>query len=803
MMEKDTEMEPSTAGDAEFNTIDWRSVPLLSRRVGQRYGFAAVPITRRDVALLGGAVHFEFSSSQTASTKGDVERGNPVPFSQVHCIDSDFACTLLTISSAKELPCPRLYHSAARLGSGIVVFGGQAFNDKRKLADIWYLDIHHADDRSGVWRELDPVSRTTALPPPRSKHATTVCGNSLILFGGSGFEEAVFGDMWVAQLESNMSVYWKRVNSPAGRVPPARKLHALSPMVSDMELIMHGGVDSNGVQLSDMWIAQFLNEDKTRCVWTELVRAPHPRSGHIIFPAFLPEEPKGNRCLMVLGGNHPSAARYNVDSGEWSTCRFQQGVGHSFVAVEMDTIYSLDSKDEDGNGTKEEERVEVPAILLVPDTVLRSNPSNPWLASIFPIDPQEDKKESDTKKVDETLSAASQLLDNVDLEVSAFQRKNAYRTWTSQLPSIPPSAVLAETGSTLMAMDEPKRSSDTLLSSVAQSPLFSLDYFVTNILSESPTIQVSSWNGGNISTCHMFVSGTHTHVSSEDTLKQFVNTEATVRAVADVANSCIIVVNTESGDKLIGFISETLNRHSLCGLYSSPVVSVNHSNHAEIHATLRLIMTYTPFKSADAVKELFSIFPSPGAGFLMIDYDGTSDTKSPSVGTHYKPVSMKDSVQFWTDALRSYLRPRPRAEQYALTFLDSVDVSINGQVPTVSLKSVLKTKLLQGGKEVFVGRFGTMTLGKLKGGENVGILIYSNGLLIRHLKGRFVAELDEPEDELEASPMKVTGIVDVGDKLTPVNGALSDFQEAISDSSEWIEFVSRIEEACLGYLSSN
>jgi hypothetical protein len=96
-----------------------------------------------------------------------------------------------------------------------------------------------------------------------------------------------------------------------------------------------------------------------------------------------------------------------------------------------------------------------------------------------------------------------------------------------------------------------------------------------------------------------------------------------------------------------------------------------------------------------------------------------------------------------------------------------------------------------------------MTLGKLKGGDNVGILIYSNGLLIRHLKGRFVAEPDEPEDELEAGPLHVTGIVDVGDKLTTVNGALSDFQEAISESSEWIEFVTHIEEACLGYLSSN
>lgn len=84
-MTQDVEMSDSAnpSPEAACKNVTWARLSALSRRIGQRYGFASVGLSREDFALLGGSVHFEFSHTQT---KGDIERGNPVPFSQVHCV---------------------------------------------------------------------------------------------------------------------------------------------------------------------------------------------------------------------------------------------------------------------------------------------------------------------------------------------------------------------------------------------------------------------------------------------------------------------------------------------------------------------------------------------------------------------------------------------------------------------------------------------------------------------------------------------------------------------------------------------
>jgi hypothetical protein len=503
----------------------------------------------------------------------------------------------------------------------------------------------------------------------------------------------------------------------------------------------------------------------------------------VIFPAFTADEPKGNRQLMVFGGNHPSAARYNVDSGQWAVCPFKEGVGHSFVAAEIDISYTLNENEPDVKS----EDVEVPSVLLVPDIVLRSNPCAPWLASIFPVSPHDSEDKSD-----KTSPEPTGLIVNRASEFEANIRKAEYRLISQQLPSVPTSTVPVEAGA-LMAVDGQPKAED-VIGSIAQFPLFSVDFLASNLLSDSG-LGLSSWHGGNPNTCHVLVTGKGPSVTSLDELKTLVNNDQTARAVSDCANSCVMVVNTPTGDKLIAFISECLNRHSLCTKYVSPVISVSRSTYAEIQATLRLLMTYTPFRSPAAIQELLALFTDSGAGFLLIDFDGESDNKAPLL-SHYKPATVKDSTTYWMDALASVSRPRPRVEQYALTLLDSVDVAINGQIPGTSLLSCLKGKLLQSSKEVSLGKFGSLLIGKLKGGSDVGVLIYANGVLIRHIAGRFSSEA--VDEELEAAS-QVTGFIDVGDAFMPVNGALSDFHEAVANTSEWAHFVQKIEQACASY----
>jgi hypothetical protein len=765
--------------DETFDTIDFRSVALLSRRVGQRYGFAAVSLaSRTDVALMGGAVHFELSSTQTASAKGDIERGNPIPFSQVHCIDSEFNCSLLSISSVKDLPCPRLYHTATRLGeTDVVVFGGQAFIDKRKLSDIWIL--HMDDSMAGEWRELAPASRSTAFPPPRSKHAVTSVGNNgLIVSGGSGFEDSLLGDLWLAQIDKTNGVVWKKLTATT-KVPSARKLHALSPMISEMEFLLHGGVDGNGNQLSDLWIGRIGND---KCTWIELVASSHPRSGsHLI----VPDSRSGNHQILIFGGNHPSASKYNLNDGNWSVCPFPEGVGHSFVSAPIDVSYDL----EDLEDPMKTHKVVVPSVLMVPDTVLRSNPSSPVIASIFPINPHASEEQI---KEDEKPA----IVNPVDLQANVSQRRMEYRELCNQLPSIPPP--VADEGGAIMA----RPSEDRMMMSVVQSPLFVVDYLVTGIMASEGQVSLSSWSSHILGTAEISA------IDSLDALKLFVNSESTLKFISECSNSCVLHVTTSSGEKLIAFISEALNRHSLCSRFVSPAVSILKSNYAQVQATLRLIMTYTPFKSPAALEELFALFSNSGSGFLLIDFDGeVSENKAPLL-SHFKPTVVKDSALFWGDILGSIPRcASARIDQYALTFLETSDVAVNGSMPSLSLKETIeKSKLFDKPINVSLGRFGTMTVGRLakSTGPQAGILVYSEGVLVRHIQGRFPFEArHETEDELDNSVYSVTGIAEVGTVFTPVHGALSDFQEAMSKSADWTQFVNKVQEACASYLSSS
>ena len=770
--------------------VRWCPLESLSRRIGQRYGFAAAGLNRTDVALLGGVVHFELSHSQS---KGDLERGNPIPFSQVHCVSSlpgetaNFSCSLLEIAPAAELPCPRLYHSATRMSApaeSIVVFGGQAFTDKRKLGDIWCLELLPSSENDqkfqGQWRELAPASRSTSFPPPRSMQAVSACGDVLVVSGGSGFEDTVLGDMWVAQVTTSQ-VTWKRVNSPMGKVPCPRKSHALSPMVSEIELMLHGGIDANGAALSDLWIAQFVNDEKTRCVWTELVAAPHPSAGgHIVFPTFGVEDPKGARHLMVFGGARRAASRYNVDTGVWSeTSAELPDSATTFTAVQMDVVYRSDETD-----------YPIPSVLMIADTVSRTSPCSPWLASIFATDVTENDEDKGEGMKDEEISVPVVRIS----ETTIAERRAAYRALATQLPQLP---IPESTGEVAAAAATPDINDEIV---IPQSNLFTVEYLASHLWDKSELVSASSWSGGNPNACHLLVTGyaVSKSFSTIEAFREFVNAPATVRAVAETANSCLVSVALPTGEQVIAFISQALQRHSGATRLSSPVVSLTSTPYAQLQATLRLIQVYSPFKSPVAIEELFGLFTTAG-GFLLIDFDAESDNKAPLLA-HQKPAVIKDAAPFYLDALRSLLSPRPRVEQCALTRLHATNVSVNGQTPTGSFHSVLKTKLLQSPAESNLKRFGSILIGRLKNGvSNVGVLVYSNGELVRHLRGRFPYESDENEDSLESAVNEVTGIVDVGTAFAPVKGALSDFQEAIANSPEWTQFVNKIEELCLVY----
>lgn len=783
---------------SEWKNVSWSHLSALSRRIGQRYGFACVSLANNtDVALLGGAVHFE-AAGASAQSKTDIEKGNPVPFSQVHCIgpvtggdesSSPFDCDLMSIKPASDLPCPRLYHSASLIEIAskptILVFGGQAFTDKRKLSDIWCLTLtdssleDHGVRHGGSWRELAPASRSSSFPPPRSQHAVSVVPGSdmLIVSGGSGFEQTVLGDMWVATIgDQGTNVLWKRVNSPMGKVPSARRSHALSPLVSDIEVLLLGGIDGNGNVLSDLWIAQFTNDEKTRCVWTELVACPNLRYSHLVTVS--------DSSLVVFGGSKTSADKYDLKTGTWSSATSIQESPTLYRAMELDVIYK--------SGGSE---FPVQSVLMIGDTVDRQAPISPYVASIFASNVEEDQvqKVKDEDVVMDEKKDFKGMLDN-----SIDERRNAYRRLVNFLPCIPPGDSAA--GGAVAILATPPI--DGVVSIVPQFTLHSVEYFFQSLFGGDDGLRsTSSWSGGSQTTCHILGTCSESSVNFNrlTDLETFINDPRTFRAVTESANSCVVVL--KNGDeKLIGFISEALERHSQShGQF--PVLSTRTTPYSEIQATLRLMMIYTPFRTADALTELFDMLSFGSGGFLLVDFDGESELKSP-IPSHFKPTTVKDATAFWYEALRSLTRPRPRIDQFALTYLHSTNFAINGQIPSTSLSTILKTKILNSPTEKTINSIGSVLIGTMKNGPNIGVLLYSNGCLVRHMSGRFALTGDhdiDQSDPLQASVMQVSAFVDVK-HLTVADGPLSDFSEAIASSPEWTKFKSKIEELCLVYL---
>ena len=608
--------------------------------------------------------------------------------------------------------------------------------------------------------------------------------------------------MWVAHVGiQDHQVLWNRVNSPIGKIPCPRKSHALSPMVSEIELMLFGGIDASGNCLSDLWICQFVNEEKTRCVWTELVSCPIPRAGHIVFASFGIDDPKGNRSMMVFGGNQSTVCRYNIDTGNWSSSSAivdeQITPSTSFIAVPIDAQYT--AKEDDGK--PDAEVFHIPSVLMIPDTVSRTSPCSPWLGSIYGVDMEEcketDKEEKSIK--DEEAPVPNPIL----TEAQRSLRQSEYRTLSSQLPSLPPGSGADVVNSALIMTDGDTEHHDIAAQMNPSSGLFVINSLVSGIWQQDEAkVSISSWSGGNAKNCHVLVTGTEVSpsFSSVESFRDFVNSTSTIRSIIETCNSCLFVMKS-GDDQYIAFVSPSLMKHSRSGgphNLASPVVSIRSSPYAEVQATLRLIQLYSPFRTPAALDELFGLFQT--SGFLLIDFDGRSDNKGP-ISSHYKPSLTKDPTQFWSDIVASLkISPRPFVEQYALTYLRSTPLAVNGSHPSMDFYTVLKSKLLQSPIEAKIPGVGSVLIGNAKsGGSNIGVLVYANGVAIRHIRGRFPFS-EESDDDINSVINQVTAIVDVGPEFTPIAGAWSDFLEAAVQGQEWANFVSRIEEICRVYI---
>ena len=122
-------------------------------------------------------------------------------------------------------------------------------------SDVCVLDFSIPGEMKWRYPEL-----SVEKPLPRAAHAATKILNNGYIFGGRNRDTRV-NDMLYLDLGS---FKWHKVsyNSPA---PKGRSWHVMGK-ISENSIFLHGGLDTSGTPLSDMWL--FNTETK---LWTEVV----------------------------------------------------------------------------------------------------------------------------------------------------------------------------------------------------------------------------------------------------------------------------------------------------------------------------------------------------------------------------------------------------------------------------------------------------------------------------------------------------------------------------------------------------
>eukprot|EP01065_Artemidia_motanka_P020190 TRINITY_DN24182_c0_g1_i1.p1 TRINITY_DN24182_c0_g1~~TRINITY_DN24182_c0_g1_i1.p1 ORF type:complete len:387 (+),score=51.33 TRINITY_DN24182_c0_g1_i1:157-1161(+) len=142
-------------------------------------------------------------------------------------------------------PLPRAMHTATHLGKGEVLVYGGARGPKR-CGDTRVLEL---TDGSASWRVL----RTAAggAPPRRCGHSATRVGSSVVIFGGQASPREVLGDTHALTPEPD-SEQWRWVQVGGGSEQPrARFNHSASSV--DGSLWVVGGRSASGVCFDDCW----------------------------------------------------------------------------------------------------------------------------------------------------------------------------------------------------------------------------------------------------------------------------------------------------------------------------------------------------------------------------------------------------------------------------------------------------------------------------------------------------------------------------------------------------------------------
>jgi hypothetical protein len=155
----------------------------------------------------------------------------------------------------------------------MIVHGGWLGISGTAMNDTWQLTYPSAGSPGLVWSQL---ATTGTTPLARFGHSATIDPprNRMLVFGGATPMAFANNDLWSLDLTS---LAWTKL-TPGGTLPPARNNHAAVYDAAHQRLVIHGGMISSSVALSDTWVY-----DLVANTWTQVALGnpkPAARSGH-------------------------------------------------------------------------------------------------------------------------------------------------------------------------------------------------------------------------------------------------------------------------------------------------------------------------------------------------------------------------------------------------------------------------------------------------------------------------------------------------------------------------------------------
>jgi hypothetical protein len=178
--------------------------------------------------------------------------------SDVHWFDLATNSWFTPAVTGDAVPSARASTAADLTGASsntLIMFGGQSAVGCEN--DVWRLQL------APTWR-WDAVDTQGTAPSARMEHSALSWSNaalsmlSLVVYGGTATDGALsgpcFDDVFVLDLHLGANV-WTAV-TPRGGVPPARRAHAAAVRGAPgaQEMVVFGGVDSDGAALGDAWV---------------------------------------------------------------------------------------------------------------------------------------------------------------------------------------------------------------------------------------------------------------------------------------------------------------------------------------------------------------------------------------------------------------------------------------------------------------------------------------------------------------------------------------------------------------------